>query len=59
MDQIKYVVSPPVEGGYAFWNVTRPQRDGGTSYEEITISKHVPKAESLAYWIAEFLNDTR
>lgn len=54
--KVKYVVKPPVDGGYAFWNVSRPQNLGGPSFEEITIHRDVPGAADIANSVCEALN---
>jgi hypothetical protein len=55
----RYVVVPPVPGGYAFWNVADTRSSEyftEDNFAVATISVHVPNAEQLARELCDRLN---
>lgn len=55
MNHKRYFVTPPVEGGYAFWNVTRNNFEGENEHVAV-ISKSMPNAEQEALDLCARLN---
>lgn len=53
---MRYVVVPPVDGGYAFWNVTDTRSDISENFAMITIHRDTPWAQETAEWLCLLLN---
>lgn len=56
MKQPRYFVLPPVEGGYAWWDVRDYQSTRSTNVIK-TFSKHSPTAERDARALCDKLNE--
>ncbi len=53
---MRYIVTKPVEGGYAFWNVADTQSEIMPNFAVATFSVHMPNAGREAYDLCEKLN---
>ena len=54
---MRYKVIPPVEGGYAWWNIVDLESDVMLNFAVVTISIHVPHAETIAMALCARMNN--